>query len=144
MHYLWIAMVTASLSLSAVASVKQLPQQCAQIAQVSQRLACYDQLSASINSAHTQMNSAPPSSSAVISPAPTASSMTPEEITLTIASISPSVRGKRITSFNNDQVWKQGEARSYRLKAADNVMIKKAALGSYLLPAADCNHSIRG
>ena len=161
MHYLWIAMVTASLSLPAVAAVEQSLQQCAQIGQDAQRLACYDQLSASLKSPSTQVNAATPNSPVVASTAPTQAAPTataaiarfgakpvevvqePEAIELTIASISQSARGNLIISFDNGQVWKQLEAKRYRLAAGDKVQIKKAALGSYLLQAEGRNRSIR-
>ncbi|KFZ36777.1 hypothetical protein HR45_14235 [Shewanella mangrovi] len=69
--------------------------------------------------------------------------LTPDAIELTVASISKSLRGEMSITFKNGQVWKQLEAKHYRLRVGDKVTIKKASLGSFLLYAEGRNSSIR-
>lgn len=144
MHYLWLTMVTASLSLPAVASVEQSLQQCAQISNDTQRLACFDQLSASITSASAQVGvaatAATPAAAAATESAvdrfgakPKDVVNEPDEIKLTVASIAKSPRGALIITFENGQVWRQAEVERFSLYPGSKVIIKKAALGSFLL-----------
>ncbi|QSX33371.1 hypothetical protein JYB87_16890 [Shewanella avicenniae] len=161
MRYFLIAVAAAGVSFSTLASVEQAVLDCAKVENAQQRLACYDDLSVSLqqhvekSQADVAQSDVEPVVSSTSSKEPTAAAIdrfgakpvevikSPEEINLTIASIRESVRGELIITFENGQVWKQVEQRRYRLEAGDKVTIKKAALGSFLLQAEGRNRSIR-
>ncbi|WP_417763406.1 hypothetical protein [Shewanella sp.] len=153
MRHLWLAMLSVGFTLPAMASVEQSLQQCVQITNDTQRLACFDELSASINTANIQIEVATPATSSVPSPSssavdrfgakPKEAINEPDEIKLTVASINKSPRGALIITFENGQIWRQLQAQRYRLRPGDKVTIEKAALGSFLLRAEGRNQSTR-
>lgn len=153
MRHLWLAMLSVSFTLPAMASVEQSLQQCVQITNDTQRLACFDELSASINTANIQIEVATPATSSVPSPSgsavdrfgakPKEAINEPDEIKLTVASINKSPRGALIITFENGQIWRQVEVERFTLYSGNNVIIKKAAFGSFLMQAEGFNRSTR-
>ncbi len=153
MRYLCLAMLCACLTLPAVASVEQSLQQCGQISNDKQRLACFDQLSASLNTSQSQdkvasadaLSVTTPSESAVdrFGAKPKETVSEPDEIKLTVASIDKSSRGALIMTFENGQIWRQLEVEHFSLRPGSKVTIKKAAFGSFLLQADGLSRSTR-
>ena len=66
-----------------------------------------------------------------------------DKIYLEIASITKDPYGALKITFTNGQVWKQTDARHYKLKVDQTVFIEKASLGSFILGSDDRNSSIR-
>ena len=69
--------------------------------------------------------------------------LTPEQLSVTVSSISKGVRGQLTFTLKNGQVWKQKDNTSFRLKADKQVYIKKGALGSFFLGQEGRNKKIR-
>lgn len=65
------------------------------------------------------------------------------EITAQVHSVKRDQWKKWIITLSNDQVWKQTDTVYLDLKAGDQVVIKRAALGSFMLGKAQVNSKIR-
>ncbi|WP_457674715.1 hypothetical protein [Thiolapillus sp.] len=117
-------------------------QACRQIDDDRKRLACYDD--------HARMlekKNAPPTAeerkAAFGLPA-----VTPAEeihdIQAGISKVEKHGRGQRVLYLDNGQAWRQvGSSSQPRLKAGDQVVIERGALGSYILKPANSNRSMR-
>ena len=66
-----------------------------------------------------------------------------DKIYLKIASVTKDPYGALKINFTNGQVWKQTDARHYKLKVDQTVFIEKASLGSFILGSDGRNSSIR-
>ena len=66
-----------------------------------------------------------------------------EEITATLAGVHVAPYGKLVLMLDNGQVWSQIDTTTLDVKNGDEVRIRRASLGSYLLTPADSNRAIR-
>lgn len=143
-------------------------QTCRAIADDAARLACYDRLADAADKSNTIVSvteltpaTAPPL------PPPPASAPTPEELfghdavtseemmrqaagigrleelDQRVTAMRRSPDGKLVLTLANGQVWAQIDSRRVRLAAGDEVRIRRAAMGSYLLAGADMTQGIR-
>jgi uncharacterized cupredoxin-like copper-binding protein len=161
-----LLLTTASILLStfANASVETQLSQCAAVPDKLDRLICYDNLSASLaTNSVTSVSSAPETitvaaSATAVASTTNASKNTVEEfgnikndkaeqevvvINLTVNKVTKDPYGALKIQFDNGQVWKQTDSRSFKLKPEQQVYIEKAALGSFMLGTKDRNTTIR-
>ncbi|MCL1050131.1 hypothetical protein L2755_10900 [Shewanella abyssi] len=161
-----LLLTTAAISLSTLAnaSVEAQLTQCAAVQDKLDRLICYDKLSASLvtKSAVSQSPTteviAVASSTAVITSTVNTQADAVEEfgnlkkdkdeqvintINLTVSKVTKDPYGALKIQFNNGQVWKQTDSRTFKLKPEQEVIIEKAALGSFMLGTKDRNTTIR-
>jgi hypothetical protein len=66
-----------------------------------------------------------------------------EEITALVVGIEHDPFGKLILTLDNGQVWSQLDSPTPRIRAGDEVRIRRAALNSYLLTLAEGGHASR-
>jgi hypothetical protein len=134
------------------------------------RLSCFDRESARLAhgsaAATSQPQAAMPTAPAAVTPAATtavtlaaapaaeegfgyrgstaAEPTGPEQMTAKLTEVSTLPRGELVLTLDNGQVWIQKSAdRPMRLKAGDEVTIKRASLGSYLLFSDAAKGSMR-
>lgn len=160
-----LLLTTASILLStfANASVETQLSQCAAVPDKLDRLVCYDNLSASLATKSVSSISVEPTTVAVATSAAVVTSTvdtqtsTIEEfgnlkkkeeqqvdtINLTVNKVTKDPYGALKIQFDNGQVWKQADSRSFKLKPEQKVYIEKAALGSFILGTKDRNTTIR-
>lgn len=161
---LLISTTAILLSSFAHASVESQLSKCATVQDKLERLICYDNLA---NSLPTQSsnNQVPPtetvavaSSTAVVTTTASTPKNAVEEfgnlekskeeqtidtIQLTVSKVKKDAYGALKLEFKNGQVWKQTDSRHFKLKPEQEVFIKKAALGSFVLGMEDRNTTIR-
>ncbi|GGI88059.1 hypothetical protein [Shewanella gelidii] len=65
------------------------------------------------------------------------------KIYLDVVKVKKDPRGLLKITFSNGQLWKQAEAKRFKLKAGDKAFIEKASLGSFLLGTDKRNATIR-
>ena len=159
-HLLLLTTASLLISSGAHASVETQLTQCAAIQDKLERLICYDKLSSSLNS--TKTGQLPVTETVAVAASTTAVASTAnktshddfgqvkkadkEEISkiyLEVAKISKDAYGALKISFANDQVWKQTDNRTFRIKPGQKVFIEKAAFGSFMLGTDDRNTTIR-
>lgn len=151
MRLSWIPASLILLSASAhAASATNTLHDCRQISDKLERLVCYDNLADA-----QQVNPQAQATPVVTAPAVVASKpeqtfgVTPkpiekvDKIELTINKVKKNPYGALRLYFDNGQVWKQTDTRSFRLKSGDKVYIERAALGSFLLGIDGRNTTIR-
>lgn len=66
-----------------------------------------------------------------------------EELNQRITAMRRNPDGKLVLTLENGQVWVQLDSRRVRLAAGDEVRIRRAAMGSYLLAGADMTQGMR-
>ncbi len=66
-----------------------------------------------------------------------------DELTAQIHSVKRDKLQKLVITLSNNQVWKQTDSARLDLKTGDQIVIKRAALGSFLLGKANVNTTIR-
>jgi hypothetical protein len=66
-----------------------------------------------------------------------------DELTAQIHSVKRDKLKKLVITLSNNQVWKQTDSAMLDLKTGDQIVIKRAALGSFLLGKANVNTKIR-
>lgn len=66
-----------------------------------------------------------------------------DELIASVTTVTESASGKLVITLDNDQAWSQVDTTSLRLKAGDEVRIRRAMLDSYLLTRADGGKAIR-
>jgi hypothetical protein len=142
-------------------------QDCRAIADDKERLACYDAAAAA---SPAPANAAPANAapvSAAVASAATASNATeapgkkssgeedfgkqrtdaekaaPQDLRSAVASVETDANGKLILALDNGQTWAQIDSPSLKLKAGDEVVIRRGSLGSYLLARAVGGPEIR-
>ncbi|MBR9727530.1 hypothetical protein ACFOD0_04330 [Shewanella intestini] len=161
--------LTLAVSLLAInaQAAEQLPQQlspslpqqmlqCAQQTDKLERLVCYDKLSQSLAVDTSEVTSQEQSLNQVaVQPqvvTPTASkaefglkvkAVSVNEIRGVVTVIKKDPYGALIITLDNGQVWKQTQSRRYKLKLDQEVIIEKAALGSFSLGVTDRNAKIK-
>ncbi|QQX79751.1 hypothetical protein JK628_19930 [Shewanella sp. KX20019] len=161
-----LLLTTAAVSLSTLAntSVEAQLTQCAAVQDKLDRLICYDNLSASLvtksaaSSSPTSEVIAVASSAAVITSTVNTQADAVEEfgnlkkdkdeqvvttINLTVSKVTKDPYGALKIQFDNGQLWKQTDSRTFKLKPEQEVYIEKAALGSFILGTKDRNTTIR-
>ncbi|MGS0682749.1 hypothetical protein ACVBIL_16545 [Shewanella sp. 125m-7] len=159
-----LLLTTASLLISsgAHASVETQLTQCAAIQDKLERLICYDKLSSSLNSHPAKTAQLPVTETLAVAASTTAVVSTAnktshddfgqvkkadkEEISkiyLEVAKVSKDAYGALKISFANNQIWKQTDNRTFRIKPGQKVFIEKAAFGSFMLGTDDRNTTIR-
>lgn len=154
-----LSVASLFISTAAHASLESQLSQCAAIQDKLDRLICYDNLSSSLSSqtktSVTTETIAVAASTATV--ASTAESSVEDsfgkvkkaeedevsKIYLEVNKVTKDPYGALKITFNNGQVWKQTDSRSYRIKAEQKVFIEKAALGSFMLGTDDRNTTIR-
>ncbi|GIU41110.1 hypothetical protein TUM4438_04110 [Shewanella sairae] len=154
-----LSVASLFISTTANASLESQLSQCAAIKDKLDRLICYDNLSSSLDSqAKTSVTTeaiAVAASTATV--ASTVESSIEDnfgkvkkaeedevsKIYLEVNKVTKDPYGALKITFNNGQVWKQTDSRSYRIKAEQKVFIEKAALGSFMLGTDDRNTTIR-
>lgn len=73
-----------------------------------------------------------------------AAAATFDELTATITQLSTQPRGEMVVTLSNGQVWAQKAAdRSIRLEVGEQVNIRRASLGSFLLSSVNSRGSMR-
>lgn len=163
----WLA-ATLAISLTSVtqaADLSSLLKQCAALKSTNERIACYDKVASNDQKQDSQV------SEQVVTPRLPATKQQaytedqpqtavdkfgakklrkpkqesePEQIVLTVASTKQNVYKKWILTMENGQKWKQIDSEAYiNFYAGDQVEIRKAMLGSFLLKKVDSNKSIR-
>lgn len=165
MRYLGISAILLLVSTQAVAGVETKLTHCAAIKDKLERLICYDNLAANLQS-HAKVQSAasaspqpliqePPASPQPVvhnqaeaehafgNPKPQQADKEIDKLYFDVASINKDAYGAMKITFTNGQRWKQTENRRFRLKVGDKVYIERAALGSFLLGSDDRNATIR-
>ncbi|MFQ6371889.1 hypothetical protein [Shewanella sp. YIC-542] len=160
MRYFLIAAFTSLLSYHAYGSVESQLAHCAAISDDAARLACYDTLAGGGLAATPVATPAPavpamPSQAmqpqAAPQPSPTdkfgikQQVVEPELDTIKaqVTHVGKTARGSLIVTLDNGQTWQQIGAESYRLKAKQSVVIKRAAFDSFLLSVDGMNRTIR-
>ncbi|WOT04825.1 hypothetical protein [Shewanella youngdeokensis] len=148
-----LLLTTVSMLLPAIAnaSIETKLTQCAAVSDKLERLICYDKLSATL-SKPGKHHAAPKASAAATTPdardadefGKIKKDKNPDQsIKLTVSKVSKDPYGALKIEFDNGQIWKQTDSRSFKLKAKQEVFIKKAALGSYMLGTENRNTTIR-
>lgn len=66
-----------------------------------------------------------------------------DELSAQIQSVKHDKLKRLVITLSNNQVWKQTDSVTLNLKAGDQVVIKRAAFGSFLLSKANLNTEIR-
>jgi hypothetical protein len=158
MRKLWITTAAILISANANAGIDQELSACVSITDKLDRLICFDALAQTVKvKGSTTLAAAGTTTVAAQSAAVTQSSNVEDEfgnlkkadadkvdkIYLNIASVTKDPYGGLKISFTNGQIWKQTDARRYKLKADQTVFIQKAALGSFILGVDDRNSTIR-
>ncbi|WP_025821296.1 hypothetical protein [Shewanella marina] len=143
------SLILLSTSTHAASPINSL-QDCRQINDKLERLVCYDNLADA-----QQVN--PQAQATIVATPPAVVASKPEntfgvipkpiekvdKIELTISKVNKNPYGALRLYFENGQVWKQTDTRSFRLKSGDKVYIERAALGSFLLGIDGRNTTIR-
>jgi len=132
-------------------SLKHQVANCAMVKQADKRLACFDALTVKLSpTAQTKVADAQPASDAIMVNKKQLfgfeskqMAMTPEQLDVTVVKIKKGPRGKSTFFLASGQVWKQINNEQYRLKADQQVFIKKGALGSFFLGQNHRNKKIR-
>ncbi|MCL1139278.1 hypothetical protein [Shewanella pneumatophori] len=156
-----LSVASLFISTTAHASLESQLSQCAAIQDKLDRLICYDKLSSSLGSQTktsivTESVAVAAPTAAVALAATTESSVEDNfgkvkkaeedevsKIYLEVDKVTKDPYGALKITFNNGQIWKQTDSRSYRIKAEQKVFIEKAALGSFMLGTDDRNTTIR-
>jgi hypothetical protein len=142
---------------------------CRQIEEIAERVVCYDNIVDSYfpkdSSEGTQTTKPPeskPAGSAETGAVPDAQSLFGEtdaeakrivetsmaieqisQIEATIADVRKSATKKLIVTLDNEQIWRQLDNQTLHLKSGEEVVIRKASLGSFLLEKKSGSRSIR-
>ncbi|WP_394201616.1 hypothetical protein [Shewanella waksmanii] len=134
---------------------------CAQLNDKLDRLICYDNLAANIAQSpqsYNQATSAVTTQSTVQTSTPVVATVSAEEsfgnvkkanseeveqIQLVIKSVAKDPYGALKVTFENGQVWKQSDSKRYKLKAGEQVTIKKGSFGSYFLGVEHKNATMK-
>ncbi len=137
------ALLILSLSLlSGVSMAASGWQECRQLANDSQRLACYDEYAAML-----ERKNRPPGKEeqkAAFGLPKTSPADELEGIQAVIRKIEKSARGQRTLYLDNGQIWRQlGSSSQPRLKSGKQIIIERGALGSYVLKPVNSNRSMR-
>lgn len=163
MRYLWIAAFSSLLTVQAHASIEQQLVQCAAIADDMSRLQCYDQLGkgvsqhvATVKTSKDDVTQSYHASTAVEHSQQNAQTQVdkfgirekapePElnDIKSTTTAVTKNPHGSLVIDLSNGQRWQQIGSAFFRLKQGQNVVVKRAALGSFLLSVDGLNSSIR-
>jgi len=146
------------IALSAISSanaqlLEQTMANCAMVKQDNKRLACFDALTVKLIPTPAlkavSADVAPTSDAVVVSKKQLFGfeskqmAITPEQLDVTVVKIKKGPRGKSTFFLASGQVWKQSNNDLYRLKAGQQVFIKKGALGSFFLGQSHRNKKIR-
>jgi hypothetical protein len=124
-------------------------QACSQMRQDTARLACFDQLTYISNSTKlaptTALTASQVDDFSKGHVKKTAEEVAKEinSITLTISTLSKTVRGQWKLIFENGQKWQQKDTGKLRLKQGDLVVITKGALGAVYLQKENTNKRIK-
>jgi hypothetical protein len=140
---------------------------CRAIAADAARLACYDRLAARAAESPVAASTPVQSSTAAVAPQPSGPVPTPEdlfgrdavaaeaivresagigqleEIRQPVTSVSRNAEGRLLIALANGQAWLQLDGPVPRLAAGDEVRIRRAALGSYLMAAPGTTRGLR-
>jgi len=128
---------TALLVLATQASADTVSDQlrdCAAVATDSERLACYDALTGSLEQraaqafGHEQQQIAEEA---------------PDTISATIAEVQSGAYGKLLITLDNGQVWKQNDSHRVYWNSGDQVTVERALLGSFFMKSANGGRNIR-
>ena len=159
MRQLWIPALVL-MSTSAFAGVEQDIQQCSVIKDKLDRLICYDNLAAGVRPTAPAPQVTPEQSfgKTQVTATPVAVPQVQkadnfgitkpvgkqlERIELVVSEVKKNPYGHLTVTFTNGQIWKQTDARRFKLKPEQNVFIKKGALGSFLMGTEGRNTTIR-
>ena len=107
---------------------------CAAIKQDSERLACYDALSGSLEKRAKQNFGREQAQ---------ISEEAPDSISVKIAAIEPGAYGKLIITLDNGQVWRQNDSVRVHWDSGDQVQVERGALGSFFMRLEDGGRKIR-
>lgn len=66
-----------------------------------------------------------------------------DRITATATGVLETASGRLVITLDNDQVWEQTESERFRLRAGEEVEIRRGRLSSYFLKRSGTNRSIR-
>lgn len=66
-----------------------------------------------------------------------------EELKASVIRLRSTGSGKHLISLENGQLWQQTDSNRFRISVGDDVVIRKAALGSYMMRKAGSKRSIR-
>lgn len=159
---LFIALLASSHFYAQGAPVNQAMQQCKQVENALKRLACYDSLAKQMGS-----NEPLPTQSDVMQQAPVVNNrpalvtqpaasgsdfglekkqvqkQEQDSVRAAVASVKKNAHKKLTLTLTNGQVWRQTDSTYLRIKADDEVIIERAALGSFLLKKVDTNKRMR-
>jgi hypothetical protein len=145
MRKLWITAAAMLISANATAGITQELSACASITDKLDRLICFDALAQTVK----KQGSVTPTVATITDAEDEfgnlrkANANAVDKIYLKIASVTKDPYGALKINFTNGQVWKQTDARHYKLKVDQTVFIEKASLGSFILGSDDRNSSIR-
>lgn len=134
-----------------IAGVDSQLSDCAIIFDKAQRLACYDELAASVSSQiktfSTNSVSMPEATGSRIEQSfgkvPKRPAGEVNKLYFEVASISKDPYGALKLTFTNGQIWKQTEVRRFKVVKGDKVFIERGALGSFLLGMDNQNTNTR-
>jgi hypothetical protein len=143
-------------------------QSCQQVSDEEQRLSCFDQLVSQLDSAAQPMAATVPNVSAKassIAPAPSAAQQTtaspqpdltekfglktprPDaeilEITSVVKTVGTDLRKKLLVTLENGQQWRQIDQEYLNIKPGDRCVVKRGAIGSFLLGIEGAKKKIR-
>ncbi|WP_193164707.1 hypothetical protein [Microbulbifer hainanensis] len=129
--------LTALLLLASHASADSLTDQlrdCAAIKQDSERLACYDDLSGSLDKRAKQNFGREQTQ---------ISEEAPDSISVKIATIQSGAYGKLIITLDNGQVWRQNDSVRVHWDSGEQVLVERGAFGSFFMKLESGGRKIR-
>ncbi|NVK24115.1 MAG: hypothetical protein HWE10_04240 [Gammaproteobacteria bacterium] len=122
--------------------------QCRNIQNDNDRLACYDKIPLTTVATNLPEKSADKKTNQPISASDKFGLKQPveeqlESIFAKVTKLKKVGYGSFIIHMDNEQIWRQIDSARFRLKVGDEVEIKSASLGSFLLKKAGSNKTIR-
>ncbi|WP_444886746.1 hypothetical protein [Microbulbifer sp. JMSA008] len=106
---------------------------CSKVTSNTDRLACYDKLSNSIEK-RAEQNFGQEYKQTV---------ETPDSIEARITEIQESTHNKKIVTLENGQIWKQNDTGRIFWKAGDLIIVERAMFGSFFMKPADGGKKMR-